>query len=144
MVLVNSNPATIMTDQGMADVIYMEPLVPEYVARIIEKEKPDAVYACMPPHHLHDVCATVIEMGRNLFIEKPPAVTTEQIRQLALMAVSVDMLARNPDNVQSQHSDPLSSLQAVLHRYRLHYNQHSCRQMPRNHPASTECWLPIL
>ena len=53
---------------------------------MIEKEKLDAVYACMPPHHLHDVCANVIEMGCNLFIEKPPAVTTEQVRQLALLA----------------------------------------------------------
>jgi len=53
---------------------------------MIEKEKLDAVYACMPPHHLYDVCADVIEMGCNLFIEKPPAVTTEQIRQLALLA----------------------------------------------------------
>ena len=53
---------------------------------MIEKEKPDAVYAIMPPHHLYDVAATVIEMGCHLFIEKPPAVTTEQIRQLALLA----------------------------------------------------------
>ena len=53
---------------------------------MIEREQPDAVYAIMPPHHLHDVCATVIEMGRHLFIEKPPAVTTEQLRQLDVMA----------------------------------------------------------
>jgi predicted dehydrogenase len=53
---------------------------------MIEKEKPDAVYAIMAPHLLYDVAATAIEMGCNLFIEKPPAVTTEQIRQLALLA----------------------------------------------------------
>ena len=53
---------------------------------MIEREKPDAVYAIMPPHHLYDIAATVIEMGCNLFIEKPPAVTTEQTRQLALLA----------------------------------------------------------
>jgi len=53
---------------------------------MIEREKSDAVYACMPPHYLYDVCATVIEMGCNLFIEKPPAVTTEQARQLAILA----------------------------------------------------------
>ena len=53
---------------------------------MIEREKPDAVYACMPPHHLYDVCATVIEMGCNLFVKKPPAVTTEQARQLAHLA----------------------------------------------------------
>lgn len=53
---------------------------------MIETEKPDAVYAIMPPHHLYDTAATVLEMGTNLFIEKPPAVTTEQARQLALLA----------------------------------------------------------
>jgi virulence factor len=53
---------------------------------MIEKEKPDAVYAIMPPYHLYDTAATVIEMGANLFIEKPPAVTTEQARQLANLA----------------------------------------------------------
>src|SRR3989304_3464137 len=43
IVLVNSNPATIMTDPGMADVTYVEPLTLEAVAAIIEKEKPDAL-----------------------------------------------------------------------------------------------------
>ena len=45
VVLVNSNPATIMTDPEMADRTYIEPLVPESLARIIEKEKPDALLA---------------------------------------------------------------------------------------------------
>lgn len=56
-----------------------------YVA-MIEKEKPDAVYAIMPPHHMYDVCATVMEMGCHLFVEKPPAMTSEQTRQLAILA----------------------------------------------------------
>ena len=45
IVLVNSNPATIMTDKSMADEIYLEPLTLTTVERIIEKEKPDAVLA---------------------------------------------------------------------------------------------------
>lgn len=53
---------------------------------MIDKEKPDAVYAIMPPQHLYDVAASVIERGCHLFIEKPPAVTAEQVRQLALLA----------------------------------------------------------
>ena len=40
VVLVNSNPATIMTDPEMADRTYIEPLTPEFVARIIERERP--------------------------------------------------------------------------------------------------------
>ncbi|MHC4355725.1 MAG: carbamoyl phosphate synthase preATP-grasp domain-containing protein, partial [Planctomycetota bacterium] len=43
IVLVNSNPATIMTDPGMADVTYIEPLNLETMTRIIEKERPDAL-----------------------------------------------------------------------------------------------------
>ena len=39
VILVNSNPATIMTDPDMADVTYIEPITPEIVARIIEKER---------------------------------------------------------------------------------------------------------
>jgi len=45
VVLVNSNPATIMTDNAMADQIYLEPLTAETVKRIIEKEKPDSMLA---------------------------------------------------------------------------------------------------
>ena len=55
-------------------------------SQMLQHEKPDAVYAIMPPHHLYDVAATVIEHGCHLFIEKPPAVTTEQMRQLAALA----------------------------------------------------------
>jgi len=42
-VLVNSNPATIMTDEGIADVVYIEPLTVEILARIIERERPDGL-----------------------------------------------------------------------------------------------------
>ena len=47
IVLVNSNPATIMTDPDMADATYVEPITPEIVAKIIEKERPDALLPTM-------------------------------------------------------------------------------------------------
>ncbi len=47
IVLVNSNPATIMTDPELADATYVEPITPAVVARIIEKERPDAVLPTM-------------------------------------------------------------------------------------------------
>ena len=47
VVLVNSNPATIMTDRGMATNTYIEPLTAEYVERIIQKERPDSIIAGM-------------------------------------------------------------------------------------------------
>ena len=43
VILINSNPATIMTDTNIADKVYMEPLTLEYVSRIIRKERPDAI-----------------------------------------------------------------------------------------------------
>ncbi len=42
-ILVNSNPATIMTDPSLADATYLEPLTPEFLMQIIEKERPDAI-----------------------------------------------------------------------------------------------------
>ena len=43
VILVNSNPATIMTDPGFADRTYIEPITPDIVEKIIAKEKPDAI-----------------------------------------------------------------------------------------------------
>src|SRR6058998_3341641 len=47
IVLVNSNPATIMTDPDVTDATYVEPITPEFVAKIIEKERPDALLPTM-------------------------------------------------------------------------------------------------
>ena len=47
IILVNSNPATIMTDPEMADATYIEPITPEIVEKIIEKERPDAILPTM-------------------------------------------------------------------------------------------------
>jgi carbamoyl-phosphate synthase large subunit len=47
IILVNSNPATIMTDPGVADATYIEPITPDFVAKIIEKERPDALLPTM-------------------------------------------------------------------------------------------------
>src|ERR1700736_569458 len=47
VILVNSNPATIMTDPEMADAVYLEPLVPSHVEAIIERERPDSMLATL-------------------------------------------------------------------------------------------------
>ncbi|MGB9837515.1 carbamoyl-phosphate synthase large subunit [Methanothermobacter sp.] len=62
-VLVNSNPATIQTDMDMADRVYVEPLTPEIVAKIIEKEKPDAVLPTMGGQTGLNVATGLAEMG---------------------------------------------------------------------------------
>jgi carbamoyl-phosphate synthase large subunit len=47
IILVNSNPATIMTDPSIADATYIEPVTAEYVEKVIEKERPDAILPTM-------------------------------------------------------------------------------------------------
>src|SRR5215468_9926038 len=47
VILVNSNPATIMTDPGLADATYIEPITPAFVAKVIAKERPDALLPTM-------------------------------------------------------------------------------------------------
>src|ERR1700755_1220864 len=47
VILVNSNPATIMTDPELADATYIEPITPEFVEKIIAREKPDALLPTM-------------------------------------------------------------------------------------------------
>src|SRR6201747_3342595 len=47
VILVNSNPATIMTDPEFAHATYIEPITPEYVEKVIEKERPDALLATL-------------------------------------------------------------------------------------------------
>ncbi|WP_414469606.1 carbamoyl-phosphate synthase large subunit [Methanobacterium sp. ACI-7] len=62
-VLVNSNPATIQTDMDMADRVYVEPLTPEIVAKIIEKEKPDAILPTMGGQTGLNVATGLEEIG---------------------------------------------------------------------------------
>ncbi|MEM8790208.1 MAG: carbamoyl-phosphate synthase large subunit [Pseudomonadota bacterium] len=63
VILVNSNPATIMTDPGMADATYIEPITPEVVAKIIEKERPDALLPTMGGQTGLNTALDVASMG---------------------------------------------------------------------------------
>lgn len=63
VVLVNSNPATIMTDFELADVIYIEPLVPQVVAKIVERERPDGILAGLGGQTALNLTAELAERG---------------------------------------------------------------------------------
>jgi carbamoyl-phosphate synthase large subunit len=67
VVLVNSNPATIMTDPDMADATYVEPITPEIVAKIIAKERPDAV---LPTMGGQTALNTALALARDGTLEK--------------------------------------------------------------------------
>ncbi|MFD2185026.1 carbamoyl-phosphate synthase large subunit [Rhodoplanes azumiensis] len=63
VILVNSNPATIMTDPEMADATYVEPITPEVVAKIIEKERPDALLPTMGGQTALNTALSLRRMG---------------------------------------------------------------------------------
>ncbi|MFN8591316.1 MAG: carbamoyl-phosphate synthase large subunit [Thermomicrobiales bacterium] len=62
-ILVNSNPATIMTDEGVADAVYIEPLIPEVVRRIIQRERPDGLLPTLGGQTGLNLAVQVAERG---------------------------------------------------------------------------------
>src|SRR5213592_4852599 len=63
VILINSNPATIMTDPEIADRTYIEPVTPEFVELIIEKERPDAILPTMGGQTALNVASALHERG---------------------------------------------------------------------------------
>src|ERR671919_331586 len=63
VVLVNSNPATIMTDPEFADRTYIEPVTPEFVELVIERERPDALLPTMGGQTALNVAMALAESG---------------------------------------------------------------------------------
>ena len=64
VILANSNPATIMTDPDFADRTYIEPLTPEFIEQIIEREKPDAVLPTLGGQTALNLSMTLFERGK--------------------------------------------------------------------------------
>ena len=81
VVLINSNPATIMTDPELADSTYIEPITPEMVIKVIEKERPDALLPTLGGQTALNTAIKVAEMG-------------------ALEKYNVEMLAANTDVIK--------------------------------------------
>src|SRR5690606_8090955 len=63
VILVNSNPATIMTDPELADATYVEPVTPEWVARVIAREKPSALLPTMGGQTALNVAMALVKDG---------------------------------------------------------------------------------
>src|SRR5207237_6906091 len=84
VVLVNSNPATIMTDPELADRTYIEPVTPEWVARVIERERPDALLPTMGGQTALNVAlalagtGTLEKSGVELIGDDAPAIKMEE------------------------------------------------------------------
>ena len=110
IVLVNSNPATIMTDPGFADATYVEPITPAIVAQILEKERPDALLPTMGGQTalntamaLHED-GTLDKLGIELIGAKPEVIAKAEDRRLfseAMTRIGLEcprsQIARNLD-----------------------------------------------
>jgi len=113
VVLVNSNPATIMTDPETADRTYIEPLTPEFVEKVIAKERPDALLPTMGGQTALNIAVALAKNGAlekygvDLIGAKLPAIEKAEDRQLfkqAMERIGVDMcpsgIASNGDEAK--------------------------------------------
>src|SRR4029078_534387 len=93
VVLVNSNPPTIMTDPEMAHRTYVEPLTPEFVAKVIERERPDAMLPTLGGQTALNLAVAVSEdgtlerFGVELIGAKIPAIKKAEDRELFKQAM---------------------------------------------------------
>ncbi|TDW21584.1 carbamoyl-phosphate synthase large subunit [Kribbella kalugense] len=91
VVLVNSNPATIMTDPEFADATYVEPITPEYVEKVIEKERPNALLATLGGQ---TALNAAIALHENGVLEK---------YGVELIGASVDAIQRGENRESFKH-----------------------------------------
>lgn len=88
VILVNSNPATIMTDPDMADATYIEPITPETVEKIILKEKPDAI---LPTMGGQTALNTAMALDKSGFLQK---------HNVELIGAKADVIDRAEDRLK--------------------------------------------
>ena len=113
VILVNSNPATIMTDPGMADATYVEPLTVEAIEKIIEKEKPDALLPNLGGQTGLNLAA---ELSKKGILAK---------HKVQIIGVKADVIERGEDRIEFKNtmnklgiptplSDPAYSIEEAL------------------------------
>ncbi len=119
IVLVNSNPATIMTDPELADATYVEPIMPDIVAKIIERERPDALLPTMGGQtalntaldlHKRGVLA---KYGVEMIGAKAPAIAMAEDRQLFREAMARIGLATPRSVLAHSRAEALAALEHV-------------------------------
>ena len=119
IILVNSNPATIMTDPDMADATYIEPITPEIVARIIEKERPDALLPTMGGQTALNTALALHQQGVldefnvELIGAKPDAIKKAEDRALFRKAMDSIGLESARSRTVSNFDDAMAALEIV-------------------------------
>ena len=119
IILVNSNPATIMTDPDMADATYIEPITPEIVARIIEKERPDALLPTMGGQTALNTALALHQQGVldefnvELIGAKPDAIKKAEDRALFRKAMDSIGLESARSRTVNNFDDAMAALEIV-------------------------------
>jgi len=119
IILVNSNPATIMTDPDMADATYIEPITPEIVARIIEKERPDALLPTMGGQTALNTALALHQQGVldefnvELIGAKPDAIKKAEDRALFRQAMDSIGLESARSRTVNNFDDAMAALEIV-------------------------------
>ena len=124
VILVNSNPATIMTDPETADVTYIEPITPEILTRILEKERPDALLPTMGGQTALNTAMVLADTGvlERLGIE--------------MIAARRDVIAKAEDRLLFREA--MERIGLVSPKSRL------CRSLDDAQKAMTEIGLPLI
>ena len=119
VILVNSNPATIMTDPGLADATYVEPITPEMVAKVIEREKPDALLPTMGGQTALNTClaldrnGTLAELGVEMIGAKAEVIDKAEDRELFRKAMDKIGLASPRSHLVESYEDALKALDEI-------------------------------
>ena len=119
IVLVNSNPATIMTDPDLADATYIEPITPEIVAKIIESERPDALLPTMGGQTALntaldlDKLGVLAKFGVEMIGAKAPAIAMAEDRQLFREAMTRIGLATPKSVLAHNRAEAMAALEHV-------------------------------
>src|SRR5262245_13439511 len=119
VVLVNSNPATIMTDPGLADATYVEPIAPDIVARIIERERPDALLPTMGGQTALNTAMALARRGRlaelgvELIGARAAAIDKAEDRQLFRQAMDRIGLVSPTSRLVKNREEALAALAEI-------------------------------
>ncbi|MFZ5609009.1 MAG: carbamoyl-phosphate synthase large subunit [Pseudomonadota bacterium] len=119
VILVNSNPATIMTDPELADATYIEPVTPEFVAKIIEKERPDALLPTMGGQTALNTALSLAktgvldEFGVELIGAKKEAIDKAEDRELFREAMAEIGLLSPKSHIAHSLEEALKALEDI-------------------------------
>ncbi|OGU17203.1 MAG: carbamoyl phosphate synthase large subunit [Geobacteraceae bacterium GWC2_53_11] len=119
VILLNSNPATIMTDPDFADRTYIEPVTPEILAKIIEKERPDAVLPTLGGQTALNTAVAVAEagilekFGVELIGAKLPAIKKAEDRTLFKAAMEKIGLAVPKSGLAHNHQEAMEVVKTI-------------------------------